>query len=157
MPSDVVIAPNGDIYIADMHHQRVRKVDASTRIISTVAGSGRWGYAGDGGPATEAALAGPAGIDVVPDGPSGVRLYVADYFNGHVRVVGTDGIIRDISPNGRLTFEAPSRVVFAPTRGTLWIADSDGNKLVAYRVPDATRTATRGRAAGPALSRQPIE
>src|SRR6185295_15136756 len=37
MPSDVAIASNGDIYVADMHHNRVRKVDARTRLISTVA------------------------------------------------------------------------------------------------------------------------
>ena len=43
MPSDVQIAPNGDIYIADIHHNRVRKVDPKTHIISTVAGNGRWG------------------------------------------------------------------------------------------------------------------
>ena len=62
MPSDVAIAPNGDLYIADMHHNRVRKVDAKTHIISTVAGSGAWGNSGDDGPATQARLAGPAGI-----------------------------------------------------------------------------------------------
>ena len=67
MPSDVALAPNGDIYIADMHHQRVRRVDARTRIITTVAGNGRWGNTGDGGPATAATLAGPAGITVVAD------------------------------------------------------------------------------------------
>ena len=43
MPSDVAIAPNGDLYIADMHHNRVRKVDARTHIITTVAGSGALG------------------------------------------------------------------------------------------------------------------
>ncbi len=42
MPSDVELGPNGDIYIADMHHNRVRKVDAKTHIITTVAGNGRW-------------------------------------------------------------------------------------------------------------------
>ena len=67
MPSDVAIDPQtGDLYIADMHHNRVRKVDARTHIITTVAGSGAWGYAGDGGPATTARLAGPAGVAVVP-------------------------------------------------------------------------------------------
>ena len=65
MPSDVAIGPNGDIYIADMHHQRIRKIDARTRIISTVAGNGRWGNSGDGGPAVNATMAGPAGVAVV--------------------------------------------------------------------------------------------
>src|SRR5438067_12728739 len=67
MPSDVALAPNGDLYIADMHHNRIRKVDARTHVITTVAGSGQWGYAGDDGPATAAALASPSGVSVVPD------------------------------------------------------------------------------------------
>ncbi len=134
MPSDVVIGPTGDIYIADMHHQRVRRIDARTRIIWTVAGNGQWGYAGDGGPATSALLAGPAGIAVVPADGGGVTLYIADYYNGHVRVVSPDGIIRDISADGRMTFGSPTRVAFAAQRGTLWIADSSRDKLVAYPI-----------------------
>ena len=50
-----------------MHHQRVRRLDAKTRSIYTVAGNGRWGYSGDDGPATEATLAGPAGSPSFPE------------------------------------------------------------------------------------------
>src|SRR5260370_26224154 len=66
MPADVQIAPNGDIYVADMHHNRIRKVDAETHIITTVAGSGAFGAGGDDGPATSANLAGPAGTPPPP-------------------------------------------------------------------------------------------
>jgi GT2 family glycosyltransferase/sugar lactone lactonase YvrE len=134
MPSDVVIGPTGDIYIADMHHQRVRRIDARTRLIWTVAGNGQWGYAGDGGPATNALLAGPAGLAVVPAAGGGVTIYIADYYNGHVRVVGPDGTIRDISDNGRMTFGSPTRVAYAAQRGTLWIADSSRDKLIAFPI-----------------------
>jgi sugar lactone lactonase YvrE len=134
MPSDVVIGPTGDIYIADMHHQRVRRIDARTRIISTVAGTGQWGYAGDGGRATEALLAGPAGIAVVPEGEGRAAVYIADYYNGHVRVVTPDGVIRDISEDGRTTFGTPTRVAYAAGRGTLWIADSSGDRLIAFTI-----------------------
>jgi sugar lactone lactonase YvrE len=134
MPSDVVIGPTGDIYIADMHHQRVRRIDARTRIITTVAGTGQWGYAGDGGRATAALLAGPAGIAVVPQPEGGVTVYIADYYNGHVRAVGPDGIIRDISEDGRTTFGTPTRVAYAARRGTLWIADSSGDRLIAFTI-----------------------
>ena len=67
-----------------MHHNRVRKVDARTGIITTVAGSGVWGYSGDDGPATEARLAGPAGIAVVADpaAPGKLTIFIADYYNG---------------------------------------------------------------------------
>jgi len=134
MPSDLAIGPTGDLYIADMHHQRVRKIDARTRIITTVAGNGQWGYSGDGGPAPQAALAGPAGIALAPAGARDVTLFIADYYNGRVRAVGPDGIIRDVSEEGRVTFGAPTRVAFAPRRSTLWVADESLDRLVALRL-----------------------
>jgi sugar lactone lactonase YvrE len=131
MPSDVELAPNGDIYIADMHHQRIRKVDAKSRIITTVAGSGQWGHTGDGGRAIDASLAGPAGLAIVPDGPNGsLTLYIADYYNGRLRAVDSDGIIHDVGSAERLTFGAPTRVAYAADRGSLWIADASRDKLV---------------------------
>jgi DNA-binding beta-propeller fold protein YncE len=135
MPSDVAVAPNGDIYIADMHHERVRKVDARTRIISTVAGTGRWGNSGDDGPATQASLAGPAGIAVTPDGDGRVTLFIADYYNGRVRAVGPDGIIRDVGDAGREAFGAPTRVAYAPKTGWLYVADSTRDRLVVLNIP----------------------
>jgi sugar lactone lactonase YvrE len=147
MPSDVVIGPTGDIYIADMHHQRVRRIDARTRLIFTIAGTGQWGYAGDGGRATEALLAGPAGLAVVPE-PGGVTLYIADYYNGHVRAVGPDGIIRDVSPEGRMTFGTPTRVAYAAGRGTLWIADSSGDRLIAFAIRQPSPAAQPAPVAG---------
>jgi DNA-binding beta-propeller fold protein YncE len=140
MPSDVAIAPNGDIYIADMHNQLVRKVDARTRRIVSAAGSGTWGFTGDGGPATEAALAGPAGIALAAEAGDQLTVYIADYYNGQVRAVGPDGIIRNVGSESRVTFEAPTRVAFAPARGTLWVADTARDRLVALNVrPPASR------------------
>ena len=139
MPSDVAFAPNGDLYIADMHHNRIRKVDGHTQIITTVAGSGQWGYGGDDGPATRALLAGPAGVALVSD-PNGAvsTLFVADYYNGHVRAIGPDGIIRDVSDEGREVFGAPTRVAFAlggPRRGWLYVTDSSRDQIVAMSIP----------------------
>jgi GT2 family glycosyltransferase/sugar lactone lactonase YvrE len=138
MPSDVAVAPNGDVYIADMHHNRIRKVDARTGIISTVAGNGDWGYSGDGGPATAARLAGPAGLAIVPESrdPDGkVTIFIADYYNQHVRAVGPDGIIRDLSDEGRVAFGAPTRVAYATRRGWLYVADSSNNRIVPLVIP----------------------
>ena len=140
MPSDVAIDPrSGDLYIADMHHSRVRKVDARTHIITTVAGTGQFGYAGDDGPATQAKLAGAAGIAVVPEEDGKVILFIADYYNGHVRAVGTDGIIRDVSDAGRQAFGAPTRVAFAmagPKRGWLYVTDSSRDTIVTLNIPE---------------------
>jgi sugar lactone lactonase YvrE len=133
MPSDVAIDPaSGDLYIADMHHNRIRRVDARSRVITTVAGSS-WGYSGDDGPATSARLAGPAGVAVVPEADGKVTIFIADYYNGRIRAVGPDGIIRDLSEAGGEAFDAPSRVAFAtsgPRRGWLYVADSGQNKIV---------------------------
>jgi len=139
MPSDVAIErESGDIYIADMHHNRIRRVDAKTRTITTVAGTGTWGYSGDGGPAIEATLAGPAGVAVVAEGKGKVTVFIADYYNGRVRAVGPDGIIRDLSDEGRTAFGAPTRVAYAtagPRAGWLYVADSSQDKIVPLIIP----------------------
>src|SRR5438105_14196222 len=59
MPSDVAVAPNGDVYIADIYHNRIRRVDARTHITTTVAGNGRGGNPAHEAPATPARVAGP--------------------------------------------------------------------------------------------------
>jgi GT2 family glycosyltransferase/sugar lactone lactonase YvrE len=154
MPSDVAIAPNGDIYIADMHHNRIRRVDARTSIISTVAGSGVWGYSGDGGPATAARLAGPAGVAVVPEGrerTGTVTIFIADYYNQHVRAVGPDGIIRDLSDEGRIAFGAPTRIAYASRRGWLYVADSSNNRIVPLVIPKIAPNLVPPRPAPPIL------
>ena len=134
MPSDVAVTSRGDIYIADMHHNLVRKVDAKTRTITTVAGTGVFGSGGDNGPATKANLAGPAGI-ALAESAGTVTVFIADYYNGMVRVVGPDGIIRNVSDEGRVALGAPSRVAFAPQKNWLYVADSTENRIVALTIP----------------------
>ena len=136
MPSDVAIdTRTGDLYIADMHHNRVRKVDAKTHIITTVAGSGVWGNSGDDGRATEARLAGPAGVAVVNEPDGRATIFIADYYNGHVRAVGPDGIIRDLSDAGREAFGAPTRLAYDRRRGFLYVADSSQDRVVPLIIP----------------------
>jgi trimeric autotransporter adhesin len=82
-PSDVAVAPDHSVYIADALNQVVRRVDP-TGIIRTVAGiGGQKGFSGDGGPATAAKLNLPEGIYVDRDG----NLYIADVLNNRIRVV----------------------------------------------------------------------
>jgi sugar lactone lactonase YvrE len=138
MPSDVALAPNGDLYIADMYHNRIRKVDAITHVITTVAGNGAFGAAGDNGPATRASLAGPAGIAVVPETRGRVTIFIADYYNGIVRAVGPDGIIRNLSREGRVAFSAPSRLAFDAAKSWLYVADSSKDQIVALNVEKAS-------------------
>jgi GT2 family glycosyltransferase/DNA-binding beta-propeller fold protein YncE len=140
MPSDVAleVRSNGTLiafYIADMHHNRVRRVDAKTRVITTVAGTGKWGFTGDDGPATRATMSGPAGVAVVPEADGKVTLFIADFYNGHVRAVGPDGIIRDLSDEGREAFGAPTRLAYDPRRGFLYVADSSQDRVVPLIIP----------------------
>lgn len=82
-PSDVAVAPDHSVYIADALNQVVRRVDPAG-MISTVAGiGGQKGFSGDGGPATAAKLHMPEGIFVDRDG----NLYIADVLNNRIRVV----------------------------------------------------------------------
>ena len=139
MPSDVALDPrNGDLYIADLYHNRVRKVDAKTHIITTVAGNGKWGNSGDDGPATDAMLAGVAGIALMSEPGGALTIFIADYYNGLVRAVGPDGIMRNVSDEGRVVFGAPTRVAFAPKRRWLYVADSSLDKLVVLNIPNLT-------------------
>jgi len=81
-PTGVAVDLAGDVLIADQSNQRIRWVGGDG-IIHTVAGSGAYGYSGDGGPAPSAALANPYGVGVAPNG----NIYVADTANYLVRKV----------------------------------------------------------------------
>jgi hypothetical protein len=82
----------GNLYFADSGNHRIRRIDTDG-IITTVAGNGNLGYAGDGGPATLAELDRPVDIEIASDG----TLYVADTFNSCVRAIAPDGIIRTVA------------------------------------------------------------
>ena len=71
------------LYIADQFNLRIRKVDAGTGIITTVAGNGSFGFGGDGGPATSAQLNLPVGVALDSAG----HLYIADLQNRRIRKV----------------------------------------------------------------------
>src|SRR5439155_21275932 len=93
------------LFIADTYNQRIRRVDAATGVISTVAGNGYrkpddslyGGYSGDGGPATSAALNRPWSVAVDGSG----NLFIADLNNGWISRVNADtGIINTVAVNG---------------------------------------------------------
>ena len=68
-PRGLAVGPDGAVYIADMQSDRVRRVDAETGVITTVAGSGGRGFGGNGGPATEAYFLNPYDVTVDPGRP----------------------------------------------------------------------------------------
>ncbi len=93
-PAGVVADSAGNVYIADYGNSTVRKVDTSGNI-TTVAGTGTWGYSGDGGPANKAALAHPVALAVDPAG----NIYIADPGNLNIRRITADGNIHTIASN----------------------------------------------------------
>lgn len=87
-PTDVDCDAAGNLYIADQENDCIRKVDFASGVISTVVGTGgAGGYTGDGGPASAAKLSRPSGIFVERTGPRAGRIYVADTYNGVIRVI----------------------------------------------------------------------
>lgn len=132
-PGDLAVAPNGDLYIADTGHNRVRKIAARTGLVATVAGDGSFGSTGDGGPAVNASLAGPAGIALVPSGAR-LSIYIADYFNGSIRLVDTGGMISTFGGSKR--FMAPTRLAYHPA-GWLYVIDSSPAGVTALEVTKA--------------------
>jgi sugar lactone lactonase YvrE len=129
-PVGVALAPNGDVYVADTGHNRIRRVSAATGIITTVAGDGLPGVTGDGGPASLARLAAPMGLAVVPTGKS-ITLYVADSLNGRVRVIDSEGIITTLG--GQLRFVMPSRLSYHHS-GWLYVKDASSTGVTAVAV-----------------------
>jgi sugar lactone lactonase YvrE len=134
-PSGVALDGDGNLFIADSNNQRIRRVDAVTGNISTVAGNGMIGFSGDGGPATTAKLAFPYSI-AVDQG----NLYIADYNNYRLRLVDGGGNISTVAGNGSTNFccdgyPATSASLFGPEgaavdpNGNLIITDSSNNRL----------------------------
>lgn len=98
-PYGLVADAAGNLFIADVGNFVIRRVDAETRVIETIAGNGSPGYSGDGGPAREASLGffGSAGLALDADS----NLYIPDFQNQRVRRVDSQtGIITTVAGNG---------------------------------------------------------
>jgi len=134
---DIFLTPNGDLYIADTGHNRVRKVTAATGIITTIAGSGSPGSSGDGGLATAAKLTTPDGVVVAANGD----FYIDDRGNNRVRkVIAATGIIIAYAGTGTAGYSGdgaaailaklnlPQGISLAGN-GDLYIADTGNNVI----------------------------
>jgi hypothetical protein len=134
-PTAVTVDGAGNLFIADTYNQRIRRVDAGTGTITTVAGNGTIGDSGDGGPAVDAQLNFPYGVVVAPDG----TLFIADSMNHRIRAV-KDGIISPVAGDGNRGLAgdngAPSAAEFNEPRGLaltdtgdLLVADTGNNRV----------------------------
>ena len=142
-PTGLALDAAGNLFIADMRNQRVRRVDAKTGIISTVAGNGRQGFSGDGGPADQASLFLPGGVAV----DRSANLFIADMRNYCVRRVDmVSGTISTVAGNGRYGYKGDggpaveARLGFVSSltldkAGNLYIVDDNNHRV---RRVDAT-------------------
>jgi len=114
-PQDLVALEDGALLVGDEHNHRVRRITADGTVLP-VAGNGRAGLCGDGGPATEACLQDPEGIALGPDR----ALWITDGDNHRLRRVDPDGTIDTVAGSGpvgkRAGHDAVSRAA-NPRRG----------------------------------------
>ncbi len=133
-PRSMVYDAGGNMYIGDELHNRVRKITPAG-IISTIAGTGSAGSAGDGGPATAAQLNEPTVVDI--DGAG--NLYIAEFHGHRIRKINTSGAISTWAGNGVAGYSgdggpAVSAQLNKPlalycTSGNLYIADNANNAV----------------------------
>jgi sugar lactone lactonase YvrE len=166
-PAGVAVDATGNLYIADSSNNVIRRVDAKTGIITTVAGDyaadkasdGLGGFSGDGGPATSAQLNDPQGIALDGNGD----LFIADTFNNAIREVTPAGVISTVvnaaSANGGIPaaggessgaaptaskLNTPYGIGIDPSTDDLYIADTHNSKIA-----EVTNLAQSGSAGGP--------
>ena len=139
-PRSMAIDSADNIYIANAWSHRIRRVDAITGIITTIAGTGTAGFSGDGGPALQAQFNLPNQIAIDKDG----NLYVLDSGNFRIRRIAKDGTISTVAGNGTAGFSgdggpainAQFNISFIDNgglavdqQGNVYLADTDNNRV----------------------------
>ena len=146
-PYEIRFDRSGNLYFADMPSHVVRRVDAKTNIISTLAGTGEPGFSGGGGPANKAQLRQPHSIAI---DPGGAFLYIADIGNHRIRRVdlktgridtfaGTGE--RKPTPDGAPLQGTPlngPRAMAFDARGGMYLVLREGNAV--YRIDMRARS-----------------
>jgi sugar lactone lactonase YvrE len=161
---NVAVTPAGDLYIADSWNHCIRKIDAETRVITTIAGTGEPGFRGDGGPATKALF---DFLMCITLDASNRKLYCADLKNRRIRVVDLEtGLINTVAGNGErgvpsdgaIATESPlvdPRAVAVDSRENVYILERGGHALRRVtpdgKIRTVAGTGTKGSAVGKAL------
>jgi gliding motility-associated-like protein len=139
-PNSICLDNKGNLYISESYSGnscRIRKVDAVTGIITTIAGNNAYAYGGDGGPAVNASLLDPSGV--IADNAG--NIYIAEYDDSRIRKVdATTGIINTIAGTGVSSFTGDGGLainatlndpvgLFADNTGNLFVCDNQNLRV----------------------------
>ena len=136
-PYGLVIGPDGALYVCEIDTHRIRRIDLDTGAISTVVGTGELGYAGDGGPATEALVNEPyelrfdAGDNLFFVDMKGAVIRRVDAATGVITTVagtGEPGFSGDGGPATAAQFTQPHSIAFGPD-GALYVCDIGNHRI----------------------------
>jgi len=140
-PYEVRFDKDGHLFFVEMKNHIVRRVDAKTGVISTVAGTGKAGFGGDGGPATAAEMKQPHSLQFGPDG----LLYICDIGNHRIRRIDVaKGTIETYCGDGKSAGPADGAEISPMTSlkgpraldfdadGNLWLALREGNAVFRF-------------------------
>ena len=140
LPHEIRFDRAGNLFLTDMMNHAIRRVDAKTQLITTIVGTGKPGYSGDGGPATAAQLNQPHSLQFDPAGD----LYICDIRNNVIRKLtvstgliatfagtGKPGDTPDNSPIAGTPLREPRTLDF-DSAGHLWLATRGGNQVFKF-------------------------
>jgi sugar lactone lactonase YvrE len=136
-PQGLALDSANNLYIADTHNHRIRKLNLTTGLIATIAGAGTPGFSGDTGPATLANLALPTALAL----DSANNLYLADTGNHRIRRIdaatgritttagtGTQGFSGDNGPATAASIDSPQGLAF-DSANNLYLADTNNHRI----------------------------
>ena len=135
-PKSVVLDRNGNLLIADSGNDKIKKIDMASGVITTIAGTGKARFSGDGDPATKAQLNEPRTLAVGPDG----TIYVTEPKSNRVRMIHPSGNISTFAGTGKAGFSGDGgpatkaqlnfvRGVGVDGAGTVFLVDSLNQRI----------------------------